>query len=73
MLHVRPLCALENAFSFSTLTQLEYTRGARIYRGVHENMGVVKIHIPGPILENNRAFESSRRVTCHVIMRFPHF
>ena len=39
-----------------------------IYRGVHENMGGgVKIQ---PFLENNSAFESSHRVTCHVILRF---
>ena len=42
-----------------------------IYRDGHENVGGggVKISITWTILESSTAFESSRRVTCHVTRR----
>ena len=39
-------------------------------QGDARKYGGVKILITRPILENNSAFESSPRVTCHVILRF---
>ena len=44
-----------------------------IQGGARKYGGGVKILITRPILENNSAFESFHRVTCHVIMRFPLF
>ena len=40
--------------------------GARKYGGGQNST----LNITRPILENNSAFESSHRVTCHVILRF---